>query len=159
MCSGLICSLSRIDAGGVIKVADFGLSERLYTKTYFREGGEEVKLPVKWMAMRDCIFNEKTDLVRLAKSSYFVLHNIINVSTNQLLVQLNASLQWSFGVTCWEVFALGSMPYAGVNPFAVMRYLQEGQRLEKPMNAACSDQVSVIVYLYKGFCNRCLGEM
>ncbi len=53
------------------------------------------------------------------------------------------SLQWSFGVTCWEVFALGSMPYAGVDPFVVMRYLQEEQRVEKPMNAACSAQVSV----------------
>ncbi len=63
--------MSRIDAGGVIKVADFGLSESLYTKTYFREGGEEVKLPVKWMAiesLRDCIFTEKTDVVRLAKA-------------------------------------------------------------------------------------------
>ncbi len=57
----------RIDANGVIKVADFGLSEDLYSKTYYREGGEEVMLPVKWMAiesLKDCLFTEKTDVVR-----------------------------------------------------------------------------------------------
>ncbi len=48
------------------------------------------------------------------------------------------------------MFALGSMSYAGVDPFAVTRYLLEGQRLEKPMNAACSDQVSVVLA-------QCLG--
>ncbi len=64
-----------------------------------------------------------------------------------------ASFQWSFGVTCWEVFALGSMPYAGVDPFAVSRYLLEGERLEKSMNAACSDQVSVISFILA----QCLG--
>ncbi len=58
--------MCRIDASGVIKVADFGLSESLYTKTYFREGGEKVMLPVKWMAvesLRDFVFTEKSDVV------------------------------------------------------------------------------------------------
>ena len=46
-------------------MADFGLTENLYSKCYFREG-KEVMLPVKWMAiesLRDCIFTEKTDVV------------------------------------------------------------------------------------------------
>ena len=56
----------------MIKVADFGLSEDIYSRNYFRQGkkkdesGLDVKLPIKWMAiesMIDGIFNEKTDVV------------------------------------------------------------------------------------------------
>ena len=71
----------RIDDKGVIKVADFGLTEDIYTKNYFKQfsssstsygstlssGGESVRLPVKWMALEslhDGIFSEKTDVVR-----------------------------------------------------------------------------------------------
>ena len=51
----------------VIKVADFGFSENMYTSAYVRtavDGG--MKLPVKWMApesLLDGVFSEKTDVV------------------------------------------------------------------------------------------------
>ncbi len=51
-----------------MKVADFGLSEDVYTTGYFREdNSSHVKLPFKWMApesLMDRVFNEKTDVVR-----------------------------------------------------------------------------------------------
>jgi len=55
----------------VIKVADFGLSEDIYAKNYFRqvhmkEEEEEVKLPARWMALEslmDGMFTEKSDVV------------------------------------------------------------------------------------------------
>ena len=60
----------------MIKVADFGLSEDIYARNYFRqpemsnkESGEKgggVKLPIRWMALeslQDGIFTEKTDVV------------------------------------------------------------------------------------------------
>ncbi len=52
----------------MIKVADFGLSEDVYCRNYFRQGqnSEEMKLPIKWMALEsllDGIFTEKTDVV------------------------------------------------------------------------------------------------
>lgn len=50
----------------MIKVADFGLSESMYGKEYFREGDSSVKLPLKWMAVEsinDGIFSEKSDVV------------------------------------------------------------------------------------------------
>ena len=59
----------RIDAHGSIKVADFGLSEDIYTAGYFRQGADSaVRLPIKWMAvesLRDGVFTEKSDVVRL----------------------------------------------------------------------------------------------
>ena len=51
----------------VIKVADFGLSEDVYAKSYFRQEKDvSIKLPVKWMApecLNDGLFSEKSDVV------------------------------------------------------------------------------------------------
>ena len=51
----------------MIKVADFGLSESTYTKTYLRvKEGSGIKLPIKWMSpesLTDGVFSEKTDVV------------------------------------------------------------------------------------------------
>ena len=122
----------------VIKVSDFGLSEDVYARNYFRqvttqEEDEEtpVKLPVRWMALEslnDGVFSEKTDVVR----SIFVNHKL---HTENYICSV---VQWSFGVTCWEVFSLGKNPYPGVDPFSLIRYLERGERLDKPLNAACS---------------------
>ena len=59
----------RISSDGIIKVADFGLSEDIYESEYFKhpkESKEKVKLPLKWMAPESIhyrTFNEKTDVV------------------------------------------------------------------------------------------------
>ena len=55
----------------LIKVADFGLSEDIYSRNYFRQGQSTesesaVKLPIRWMALEsllDQVFTEKTDVV------------------------------------------------------------------------------------------------
>ena len=73
------CLFYRIDSNFVIKVADFGLSEDIYARNYFRQlemskddSGETesgvVKLPIRWMALEslhDGIFSEKTDVVSI----------------------------------------------------------------------------------------------
>ncbi len=66
---------------------------------------------------------------------------LLVLCTHELLCLLR--LQWSFGVTCWEVFSLVRSPYPGVDPFTLIKHLDEGQRLEKPSNAACSSDVYV----------------
>ena len=58
----------RIDLNFVIKVADFGLTERLgVAKDYIRQTQDSnIKLPLKWMApesMNDRVFSEHSDVV------------------------------------------------------------------------------------------------
>ena len=50
-------------------------------------------------------------------------------------------LQWSFGVTCWEVFSAGKIPYGGVDPLTMIQLLESGRRLDKPSNTACSEEM------------------
>ena len=62
------CVTHRIDANGVIKVANFGLAEDVYTANYYRwkKGDTNMKFPVRWMSpesTRDGIFTEKSDVV------------------------------------------------------------------------------------------------
>ena len=57
-----------MDASGIIQVADFGLSEDIYTNTYYQQKKTDtaVKLPVKWMppeSIVDGVFTEKSDVV------------------------------------------------------------------------------------------------
>ncbi len=68
-------SFVRMDLNFGIKVADFGLSEDIYKRNYFRQAqmGEDppVKLPIKWMAMEslsDGIFCGSTDVVSIRTS-------------------------------------------------------------------------------------------
>ena len=62
-------SFIRIDDHGIIKVADFGLTEEVYASNYFKQLKDNtatVKLPVKWMALEslhDGLFSEKSDVV------------------------------------------------------------------------------------------------
>ena len=83
-----------------MKVADFGLSEDVYTTGYFRQGKDDhIKLPFKWMApesMTDSIFNEKTDVVKSA--NYILLISLLSCHHYAVVV-------WSYllgGVQCWE---------------------------------------------------------
>ena len=54
---------------------------------------------------------------------------------------LPPSLQWAYGVTCWEIFAGGKVPYPSIHPMELPRQLEEGYRMEKPENAACTEDV------------------
>jgi len=129
----------RMDASGVIKVADFGLSEDIYTNTYYRQrkGDTTVKLPVRWMppeSIGDGVFTEKSDVVS-ATNTIGVQHaSSVTLYFNLLFTH------WSFGVTCWEVFTGGLIPYGGISPMALLQ-LRNGDRLNKPMNPACSDDM------------------
>ena len=50
-------------------------------------------------------------------------------------------MQWSFGVTCWEIFSTAKTPYPGIHPTSLIAQLENGERLPKPNNAACCDSM------------------
>ena len=54
-------------------------------------------------------------------------------------------VQWSFGVTCWEIFSTAKTPYPGIHPTSLIAQLENGERLPKPYNAACCDSMYVII--------------
>ncbi|CAI8046035.1 Tyrosine-protein kinase transforming protein SEA, partial [Geodia barretti] len=106
-----------IDEKGIVKVADFGLTEDMYCRKYFRrdksEPGGEEKVPIRWMApesIKNDIYNEATDV-------------------------------WSFGVTMWEIFTCGNVPYNGIHAMGILPELERGAVLEIPDNKACSDDI------------------
>ena len=62
----MVCNTNRrIDGEGVIKVADFGLTEDMYNTNCIRREAED-KVPVRWMApesIEHSIYTEATDVV------------------------------------------------------------------------------------------------
>ena len=125
-----------------MKIGDFGLAEDVYTTGYFRQGKDDaVKLPFKWMApesLRDGLFSEKTDVVSL--QFVHALRIIGKVYTFNCM-------QWSFGITCWEVFSAGRVPYSGVDAMKMLKILESGTRLEKPDNAACAPEMYATIII------------
>ena len=123
----------------VIKVADFGLSVNTKDKEYYRlaSGDMGIKLPFRWMApetFSDYIFSEKSDVVRSTIIAWLIMIDFIPMPPGPIY-------QWSFGVTCWEIFTGGQVPYDGIRPTSLKTELQGGKRLEKPNNTACSDEM------------------
>ncbi|NXS47233.1 MERTK kinase, partial [Balaeniceps rex] len=87
----------------MVCVADFGLSKKIYSGDYYRQG-RIAKMPVKWIAIEslaDRVYTTKSDV-------------------------------WAFGVTMWEIVTRGMTPYPGVQNHEIYEYLFHGQRLKKP---------------------------
>ena len=92
----------------------------------------------------DGIFSEKTDVVS-SRPYYPTVVRFICRPQFAWLYNWNCWLrnwhfmQWSFGVTCWEIFSTAKTPYPGIHPTSLIAQLENGERLLKPNNAACCD--------------------
>lgn len=67
---------------------------------------------------------------------------------------------WMFGVTVWEVYSRGEEPWAGLNGGQILRKVEAGDRLEKPLacppsvyslitEVSCQDQNTVSRYIFR----------
>ena len=45
----------------------------------------------------------------------------------------------------WEIFTCGRVPYAAVHVMGLLSELKRGERLEKPDNKACHDDMLAII--------------
>ena len=89
------------------KIADFGLSTRIYFNTTERKGPVENMIPIRWAALE-------------------VLQGSAAI--------IEFSDVWSFGVFMWELFYLGSaVPYGDKKEYdEILDFLRKGHRLKKP---------------------------
>ena len=89
------------------KIADFGLSTRIYVHTTERKGPIENVVPFRWAAIE--VIQGKTAIKEYSDV-------------------------WSYGVFMWEIFYLGAgIPYGDKQEFEeIIAFLQRGHRLNKP---------------------------
>ncbi|KAI4902994.1 hypothetical protein NFI96_012020 [Prochilodus magdalenae] len=87
----------------MVQIADYGIADLLYPddKKYFYN---EVKTPIKWMALESILFRRYT----------------------------HQSDVWSYGVTVWEMMSYGAEPYASMRPQEIPDLLEKGERLSQP---------------------------
>ncbi len=94
-----------LDQNLTAKISDFGLSRQIYCHTSSAKLCRHTMLPWGWMA---------PEVIGTMKMS-------------------SKSDVWSFGVTLWEIYTLGNVPYGALewNPFFCQQ-LKCGLRLERP---------------------------
>ncbi|EGD77654.1 TK/HMTK protein kinase [Salpingoeca rosetta] len=99
----------------LVKVGDFGLTQRLDEGEDHFVLRKRLKLPLKWIAIEGLeqkIFSEFSDC-------------------------------WSFGVLMWEIFSYGEIPYPEVEVKEIFMRVREGLRLTQPPN--CPDRMYSIM--------------
>ncbi|CAI9736858.1 tyrosine-protein kinase HTK16-like [Octopus vulgaris] len=86
-----------------IKISDFGLSRAVGENQYYR-ATTGGKWPIKWYSPES------------VKYGHFS----------------HASDVWSFGITLWEMFTYGDVPYHDMKGIEVMKFLENNNRLSQP---------------------------
>jgi serine/threonine protein kinase len=95
-----------VHSGLICKVADFGLSRPVDPATRKYIITKAMKLPVKWLAIES-----------MRKQTFSIETDV-----------------WAYGVTVWEFFAYGDMPFKGTPNAHVLTFLEDGTRLLKREN-------------------------
>ena len=109
----------------IAKVADFGLSKRLYDYVEYKKESR-LFVPWKWMAiefLKDGIFTLKSDV-------------------------------WSYGVLVWEILSFGGNPYGQQGYDEILAKLGRGYRLRVPEDASNITLWSPEIF-YKQISKKC----
>ncbi|CAG7838414.1 unnamed protein product [Allacma fusca] len=92
----------------VAKITDFGLSRQLYNYSMYMKQNQE-PLPWRWMALE---------------------------SLSDLSFSCESDI-WSYGVTLWEIYSLGQVPFPGMSwDIDFVNYLRNGNRMGCPKMAS-----------------------
>lgn len=89
----------------VVKIADFGLSQKIYLQDYYK-GDEQDAIPIRWMPLESILYNK-----------YTIESDV-----------------WAFAVCLWEIFSFALQPYYGMTHEEVVKYIKEGNVLKCPDN-------------------------
>ncbi|XP_050308533.1 tyrosine-protein kinase transmembrane receptor Ror2 [Anthonomus grandis grandis] len=89
----------------VVKIADFGLSQKIYLQDYYK-GTDRDAIPVRWMPLESILYNKYTSETDV----------------------------WAFGVCLWEIFSFALQPYYGSTHEEVIKFLKEGNIMPSPEN-------------------------
>lgn len=94
-----------VDDNMHVKIADFGLSHKIYLQDYYK-GDEHDAIPIRWMPLESILYNKYT---------------------------LESDV-WAFGVCLWEIFSFALQPYYGMTHEEVVKFIKEGNMLQCPEN-------------------------
>ncbi|XP_055628523.1 tyrosine-protein kinase transmembrane receptor Ror2 isoform X2 [Toxorhynchites rutilus septentrionalis] len=94
-----------IDDNMVVKIADFGLSHKIYLQDYYK-GDENDAIPIRWMPLESILYNK-----------YTIESDV-----------------WAYGVCLWEIFSFAMQPYYGMTHEEVVKFVKEGNMLSCPEN-------------------------
>ncbi|KAH8279127.1 hypothetical protein KR026_002055 [Drosophila bipectinata] len=92
-----------------VKIADFGLSHKIYLQDYYK-GDENDFIPIRWMPLESILYNK------------FSLESDV----------------WAYGICLWEIFSFALQPYFGLTHEEVIKYIKEGNVLGCPDNTPLS---------------------
>lgn len=92
-----------------VKISDFGLSRALALGSDYYRATTGGRWPLKWYAPES-----------------------VNFGTFS-----HASDAWSFGITLWEMYTLGELPYGSLTGVQVLALVERGERLTQPKD--CPD--------------------
>ncbi|KAH6937993.1 hypothetical protein HPB50_006085 [Hyalomma asiaticum] len=87
-----------------VKISDFGLSRALAMGSDYYRATTGGRWPLKWYAPES-----------------------VNFGTFS-----HASDAWSFGITLWEMYTLGELPYGSLTGVQVLALVEKGERLTQP---------------------------
>ncbi|KAF7996669.1 hypothetical protein HCN44_002315 [Aphidius gifuensis] len=93
----------------IVKIADFGLSQKIYLQDYYK-GDEQDAIPVRWMPLESILYNK-----------YTIESDV-----------------WAYGVCLWEIFSFALQPYYGMTHEEVVKYIKDDNVLQCPDNTPAS---------------------